>query len=59
VAPGRTAVLGVLTGVVTLGAFLYMESRRDVGNAQICLNALDQRPMPFTPCCTAQDSVPC
>jgi hypothetical protein len=58
-APGRTAVLGVFTGVVTLGAFLYMESRRDVGNGQICLNALDQRPMPFTPCCVAQDSVPC
>jgi hypothetical protein len=58
-ATGRTAVLGVLTGVATLGAFIYLESRRDVGNAQVCLNALDQRPMPFTPCCVGQDTVPC
>ena len=59
VAPGRTAVLGVATGVAALGAFLYLESRRDVGNGQICLNALDQRPMPFTSCCPTQDTIPC
>jgi hypothetical protein len=59
VAPGRTAALAALTGVATLGVFLYLESRRDVGNGQICLNALDQRPLPYTPCCLGQDSVPC
>jgi hypothetical protein len=59
VAPGRTAALAAVTGAVTLGAFLYLESRKDVGSAQVCLNTLDQRPQPFTPCCVAQDTVPC
>jgi len=58
-APGRTAVLVALASGAALASFLYLEARRDVGNAPVCLNALDQRPMPFTPCCPANDSVPC
>jgi hypothetical protein len=58
-APARTAVLVTATSVAMVGAFIYLESRRDVGTAQVCLNASANMPMPYTPCCLAQDSVPC
>jgi hypothetical protein len=58
-APGRTAVLAAATGVVLLGAFMYMQSRPDVGNATYCGNQFGAHPQPFTPCCIAQDTVPC
>ena len=58
-APARTAVVVTAATVATLGAFFYLESRRDVGDAQVCLNASDHIPDHFTPCCVGQDSVPC
>jgi hypothetical protein len=58
-APARTAVVVTVTTVAMLGAFIYLEGQRDVGNAQVCLNASANIPMPFTPCCPTQDSVPC
>jgi hypothetical protein len=58
-APARTAVLATVTSVAMVGAFIYLEGRRDVGTAQVCLNASANMPMPYTPCCIGQDSVPC
>jgi hypothetical protein len=58
-APTRTALLVTATSLVALGGLFYLESRQDVGNAQVCLNASDHIPDHFTPCCVAQDSVPC
>lgn len=58
-APARTAVVVTATSVALLSAFMYLEARRDVGTAAVCLNSLDQRPQPYTPCCPAQDTVPC
>lgn len=55
----RTAVAVTATTVAMLGAFMYLESRRDVGTAPVCLNAAANVPAPFTPCCLNQDSLPC
>jgi hypothetical protein len=58
-APARTAMLAAATGVVFLGALMYLESRPDVGDAQYCGRQFGNHPQPFTPCCFGQDSVPC
>jgi hypothetical protein len=58
-APARTALLAAATGVVLLGAVMYLENRPDVGNAQYCGNQFGAHPQPFTSCCPATDSVPC
>ena len=58
-APARTAMLAGATGIALLGTFMYLQSRPDVGNATYCGNQFGARPMPFTPCCVAQDTVPC
>jgi hypothetical protein len=58
-APARTAVLVSMTTAAMLGTFIYLEARRDVGTAQVCLNAAANIPAPYTPCCLAQDMEPC
>ncbi len=58
-AHAKTAVVVAVASAVTLTSLIYLESRRETGSAQVCLNALDQRPQPFTPCCVGQDTVPC
>jgi hypothetical protein len=58
-APTRTAILVTATSVMVLSTFIYMQGRKDVGNAPVCLNAAANMPAPFTPCCLNQDTMPC
>lgn len=58
-APAKTAGVALLASAAALGFFFFMESRPDVGNAQVCLVNLGARPMPFGNCCSADDTIPC
>ena len=55
----KTAAMVAVASALTLTSLMYLESRRETGQAQVCLNTLDQRPQPFTPCCVGQDTIPC
>ena len=54
-APGRTAAMGIIAGVVTLTTFVYFANRSYVGDGQTCYI----RDGVVVPCCAGRSTISC